>query len=302
MRLHQARDAGADPEPPVSEEVHRRDVDADAARALGVVPEREELPPDVEPAKQHPRREHGDCGRDDGEGDLRKVPARGLVLEEDHPVEPPVREVVDRDPAREEHEEAEEHVEGGDGHHDRDDPEVVDEGRVERAEEEAEGHRERDAGYPAPAAKGHDRERREVLDHRRADRERDVDAARDEHDQESRREDEVDGADVEEVEEVDEGEEGVGGKAEGGADDDDDDEEPPFGRGGHRDPRARAEGAASAGIRVKSGAGAGTGTAPRAGAGVRFVRGGRALSHRPPLPVPRGSSPPDGTRPRCARP
>ena len=128
---------------------------------------------------------------------------------------PPVRQVIERDAARKEHQEAEEQVVGRDRHDDRQDAELIDQEGVDAAEQRPEQGREREPDGPIAAAERADRERNQILDDRGRDREGDVDPAGDQHDQQPDPEDDVDGTAVGEVEDVGQREERTGGEAQG---------------------------------------------------------------------------------------
>ena len=129
-----------------------------------------------------------------------------------------------------EHQQAEEQVEGRDGDDDRDDPEVVDQRRVQRSQADADEAGQDEAGGPVAAAHLHQDRDREILDDGGRDRERDIDPAGDQDDEQAGREDDVDGGVVQQVEQVDEGQERVGGQREKDADQGDDEDEPLLGR------------------------------------------------------------------------
>ena len=126
---------------------------------------------------------------------------------------PPVGQIVDRFSGRREHQEAEERVEGRDGDDDRDDPETGDQGCVDAAEGDSEGSREQEAENPIASADRVQRQRGEVLRDRRADGERNVDAAGDQDHHQSDRPNDVDGVVVQQRREISGAEEDRRGEA-----------------------------------------------------------------------------------------
>ena len=229
VRLHQPADAGTDAEPAIGEEVHGRDIDADPPGAVGVVAHGVELAAEAGAAQEEPGGDHHGHHDDHRQGQEGEAVGH-LELDDDDPIQPPVGQVVDRPPMREEHQQAEEDVERGDGDDDRNDAEIVDQAGVDSAEHEAEGHRQHEADGPVAAAELHHGDGNEVLGDRGGHGERDVDAAGHQHDQQAHRQDDVEGADIEQVEEVGERQEGVGGEAEEAAEEQDDDDQPGLGR------------------------------------------------------------------------
>ena len=164
------------------------------------------------------------------------MPVGLLELEQHGAVRPPFGQIVDRHAMREEHQQAEEDVEGRDGDDDRDDAEIIDQGGVDGAERYAGDRREGEPDQPAAAADFRQRQRHHILHDRRRHGERDVDPARDQHHQQPDRENQVDRAGVEQVEEIGDGEEFVAGQRQTGADREQHDDQPRLGRVGAEQP------------------------------------------------------------------
>ena len=158
----------------------------------GIVAEGIELPPGGRVADQRPGGDDADRHDQHRQRELGPGAVRLLELEQHGAMRPPVRQIVDRHAAGEEHQQAEKDVEGRDRDDDRDDPEIVDQGGVDRSRAQCRrSPRKMRPMNQSPPPIGARASATTILHDRGGDGEGDVDAAGDQHHQQPDGEDQI---------------------------------------------------------------------------------------------------------------